>query len=284
MTLPADPVWFITGASTGFGRTLSEEVIARGWRLVATARDVDDVRDLAEGRDDKVKAVALDVTKPDTIAAAVKAATGAFGRLDVVVNNAGYGYMAAIEEGEDEPVRAMFETNVFGLIAVTKAVLPTLREQKAGWMVNMSSVAGQVAFVGSGYYSATKHAVEAVSEALSKELEPIGPKVLVVEPGPFRTDFAGRSLKTTDHPLDAYAETAGARREEMRGYAGSQPGDPVRAAKAIVDVLSSDDPPLRLVLGKMGEKVVREKLQGALDDMAEWKETTLATDFPEGEG
>ena len=284
MTLPADPVWFITGASTGFGRELADQVIARGWRLVATARNADDVKDLAQGRGDKVKAVALDVTKPDTIAAATKAATDAFGRIDVLVNNAGYGYMAALEEGEDDQVRTMFETNVFGLIAVTKAVLPTLRAQRSGFVVNISSVAGLVAFVGSGYYAATKHAVEALSEALSKELEPLGPKVMLVEPGPFRTDFAGRSLKTTEHPLEAYADTAGARRKEMKGYAGSQPGDPVRAAKAIIEAISSDHPPLRLVLGSVGEKAVREKLQGVLAEMDAWKATTLGADFPKDEG
>ncbi len=284
MTLPADPVWFITGASTGFGRDLAEQVVARGWRLVATARSVEDLKDLTEGRGDKVKAVTLDVTKPDTIASAAKTATDAFGRIDVLVNNAGYGYMAAIEEGEDDQVRAMFETNVFGLIAVTKAVLPILRAQGSGFVVNISSVAGLLAFVGSGYYAATKHAVEALSEALSKELAPLGPKVMLVEPGPFRTDFAGRSLKTTQHPLDAYAATAGARREEMKGYAGSQPGDPVRGAKAIIEAVSSDTPPLRLVLGAMGEKVVREKLEGVLSEMDAWKSVALGADFPEGEG
>ena len=284
MTLPADPVWFVTGASTGFGRDLAEQVIARGWRLVATARSVGDVQDLADGRGDRVVATALDVTKPDTIAAAVKAATDAFGRIDVLVNNAGYGYMAAVEEGEDAPVRAMFDTNVFGLVAVTKAVLPMLRAQRSGFVVNISSVAGLLAFSGSGYYAATKHAVEALSEALAKELEPLGPKVMLVEPGPFRTDFAGRSLKTTGRPLDAYAETAGARREQMKGYAGAQPGDPVRGAQAILDAVASDHPPMRLLLGAMAEKVVREKLQGVLQEMDAWKSVTLGADFPEGEG
>ena len=281
MSLPADPVWLITGCSTGFGRELARIVIDRGWRLVATARKPDALADLAEGRGDKVKVVAQDVTDPAQNRAAVQAALDAFGRIDVLVNNAGYGYMAAIEEGEDEPVRAMFETNVFGLIDVTKAALPTLRAQGEGFIVNLSSVAGALAFPGSGYYSATKHAVEAVSEALSKELAPLGPKVMLVEPGPFRTDFAGRSLHATEHPLDAYKETAGARREQMRGYSGSQPGDPVRAAEAIITALQSDAPPLRLVLGAFAVKEVTAKHEGVLKEIAAWRDTALGADFPD---
>ncbi len=281
MTLPADPVWLITGCSTGFGRELAKLIIDRGWRLVATARRPDALADLAEGREDKVKVVGQDVTDPAQNRAAIQAAVDAFGRIDVLVNNAGYGYMAAIEEGEDEPVRAMFETNVFGLIDVTKAALPTLRAQGEGFVVNLSSVAGALAFPGSGYYSATKHAVEAVSEALSKELAPLGPKVMLVEPGPFRTDFAGRSLHATQHPLDAYKDTAGARREQMRGYSGSQPGDPVRAAEAIISALQSDAPPLRLVLGAFAVREVTAKHEGVLKEIAAWRDTALGADFPD---
>ena len=269
MTLPADPVWFITGCSTGFGRELAQIVADRGWRLVATARDPAQVEDLAKGREDRVKAVALDVTQPEQVHAAVKAATDAFGRIDVLVNNAGYGYMAAVEEGEDAPIRAMFETNVFGLISVTQAALPTLRAQGEGFVVNISSVAGALAFPGSGFYAATKHAVEAISEALSKELEPLGPKVMIVEPGPFRTDFAGRSLHVSERVIDAYKETSGARREQMKGYAGSQPGDPVRASEAIITALQSDAPPLRLPLGAMAVKVI-----------AAWADLGRGADFP----
>ena len=283
MTLPADPVWFITGCSTGFGRELAQLVIARGWRLVATARNVEQVRDLAEGREDKVKGVALDVTKPEQVEAAVQAATDAFGRLDLVVNNAGYGYLAAVEEGEDAEVRAMFETNVFGLIEVTKAALPTLRQQGSGFVVNVSSVGGLVAFPGSGYYAGTKFAVEAISEALSKELAPLGPKVLIVEPGPFRTDWAGRSLKVPAERIDAYKDTAIARLEQTKGYSGKQPGDPVRAAEAIIAAVSSDTPPLRLVLGAFGYAAVKEKYEGVLKELETWRETTLGADFPESE-
>ena len=283
MTLPADPVWFITGCSTGFGRELANMVLGRGWRLVATARKAEDVKDLEDGAGGRCKVVALDVTQPTQVAAAVKAAREAFGRIDVLVNNAGYGYMAAVEEGEDEKVRAMFETNLFGLVSMTKAVLPVLREQASGFVVNISSVAGLMAFPGSGYYAATKHAVEAISEALSLELKPLGSKVLLVEPGPFRTDFAGRSIRFTDQPLDAYHETAGKRREEMKGYSGAQAGDPVRAAEAIIEALSSDKPPRRLVLGEMGYNAVRKKWGDFLDETKAWEATSLGADFPKDE-
>jgi NAD(P)-dependent dehydrogenase (short-subunit alcohol dehydrogenase family) len=283
MTLPADPVWFITGCSTGFGRDLAQQVLDRGWRLVATARNADQVKDLVDQAGDRALALPLDVTKPDQIKAAVEQAKAKFGRIDVLVNNAGYGYMAAVEEGEDEHVRTMFETNFFGLIAVTKAVLPTLREQGSGFVINISSVAGLMAFPGSGYYAATKHGVEAISEALSLELKPLGPKVLLVEPGPFRTDFAGRSIRFTEHPLDAYKETAGKRREEMKGYSGTQAGDPVRAAKAIIEALGADKPPRRLVLGEMGYQATRKKWQDFLDETQAWEETSLGADFPKDE-
>ena len=283
MTLPADPVWFITGCSTGFGRELARIVADRGWRLVATARDPAQVADLAKGREDRVKAVALDVTKPQQVQAAVKAALDAFGRIDVVVNNAGYGYMAAVEEGEDAPIRAMFETNVFGLVAVTQAVLPTLRAQGSGFVVNISSVAGALAFPGSGYYSATKHAVEAISEALAQELAPLGPKVMIVEPGPFRTDFASRSLHVSDRVIDAYKDTSGARRAQMKGYAGSQPGDPIRGSEAIIAALEADKPPLRLPLGAMAVKVIADKHAHVLAEIAAWKDVGLGADFPKDE-
>ena len=283
MSLPSDPVWLITGCSTGFGRELAKLVTARGWRVVATARDASQVADLAQAAPDRVKAVALDVTKPDQVRGAVQATLDAFGRIDVLVNNAGYGYLAAVEEGEDAQVRAMFDANVFGLADMTRAVLPTMRAQASGFVVNITSVGGLVGFAGSGYYAATKFAVEGMSEALSKELAPLGPKVLIVEPGPFRTDWAGRSLKTPEHAIDAYAETAGARRRQTAGYSGKQPGDPVRAGEAIIAALSSETPPLRLVLGEFAITAAREKLQGVLEEFAAWEAASLGADYPEGE-
>jgi NAD(P)-dependent dehydrogenase (short-subunit alcohol dehydrogenase family) len=188
------PVWFITGCSTGFGRELAKILIARGYRVVATARDPQKIADLVADHAADTLALALDVEKQPQIEAAVKATTQKFGRIDVLVNNAGYGYLAAVEEGEDDDIRAMFETNVFGLAAMTRAVLPVMRAQKAGAIVNISSMGGFIGFPGSGYYAATKFAVEGLSESLSKEVGPLGIKVLIVEPGPFRTDWAaGRS-------------------------------------------------------------------------------------------
>ena len=241
---PSKPVWFITGCSTGFGRELSTILLKRGYRVVATARDQAKIADLVAGHERTGLALALDVDKQDQIDAAVKAAAARFGRIDVLVNNAGYGYLAAVEEGDDADVRAMFDTNFFGLAAMTRAVLPIMRAQKAGAIVNVSSMGGFIGFPGSGYYAATKFAVEGLSESLSKEVGPFGIKVIIVEPGPFRTDWAGRSLKTPKKPIDAYAETAIARRKQIQAYSGTQPGDPVRASEAIIDTVERDKPPL----------------------------------------
>ena len=204
------PVWFITGCSTGFGRELAKLVIARGWRAVVTARDRAKVADLAEGATDRVLALALDVTDPSQIAQAVSETSKQFGRIDVLVNNAGYGYQSSIEEGEEDKIRAQFDANVFGLFALTRAVLPLMRAQRAGHVLNVTSVAGLVGFPASGYYAATKHAVEGLSDALAAEAGPLGIKVTCIEPGPFRTDWAGRSLIQTPSTIPDYAETAGA--------------------------------------------------------------------------
>jgi NAD(P)-dependent dehydrogenase (short-subunit alcohol dehydrogenase family) len=239
------PVWFITGCSTGFGRELSVILLKRGYRVVVTARDKAKVDDIVAGHDKNGLALALDVDKQKQIDAAVKAAEARFGRIDVLVNNAGYGYLAAIEEGDDSDVRAMFDTNFFGLAAMTRAVLPIMRAQKSGAIVNISSIGGFIGFPGSGYYAATKFAVEGLSEALSKEVAPLGIKVIIVEPGPFRTDWAGRSLKTPKKPVDAYTETAIARRRQIQGVSGSQAGDPVRASEAIITAVEQQHSPLR---------------------------------------
>jgi NAD(P)-dependent dehydrogenase (short-subunit alcohol dehydrogenase family)/uncharacterized protein (DUF1810 family) len=240
------PVWFITGCSTGFGRELCAILLKRGYRVVVTARDKAKVDDIVAGHDKNGLALKLDVDKQDQIDAAVKAAEAQFGRIEVLVNNAGYGYLAAVEEGDDADVRAMFDTNFFGLAATTRAVLPIMRAQKSGAIVNISSMGGFIGFPGSGYYAATKFAVEGLSEALSKEVAPFGIKVVIVEPGPFRTDWAGRSLKTLKKPVDAYAETAIGRRRQVQSYSGNQPGDPVRASEAIITTVEQQHSPLRL--------------------------------------
>ncbi|MGY2733259.1 oxidoreductase [Sphingomonas sp. UYP23] len=274
------PVWFITGCSTGFGRELAQQVLARGWRLVATARDAERVRDLAEGAEDRVLALALDMADAGQIAAAVTAATERFGAIDVLVNNAGYGYQASIEEGEDAEIRAQFEANVFGLFALTRAVLPGMRARKSGHVINLSSVAGFVGFPGSGYYAASKHAVEGFSDALRAEGAPVGIKVTCVEPGPFRTDWAGRSLKQTPVAIAAYAETAGKRLASTSEISGSQAGDPARAAAAMIALTEQADPPRHLVLGQWGYDAVTKTLRDALAEIEAGEATSIGTDFP----
>jgi NAD(P)-dependent dehydrogenase (short-subunit alcohol dehydrogenase family) len=273
-------VWFITGCSTGFGRELAQHVLARGGRAVVTARDAARVQDLVEAAQDRALALSLDVTDGAQIASAVTAATEKFGAIDVLVNNAGYGYMAALEEGEDDEVRAMFEANVFGLVAMTQAVLPGMRARKRGHVVNISSMGGLVGFPGVGFYNATKFAVEGLSEALAAEIRPLGLGVTIVEPGPFRTDWAGRSLKGPKHDIDAYAETAGKRRRGIAGYSGKQAGDPVRAVAAIVRAVESEQPPLHLLLGRVALDTVRGKLDALKTEIDTWEATTLGADFP----
>src|ERR1700712_3342980 len=276
-----DPVWMITGCSTGFGRELAKLVLARGWRAVVTARDPAQVQDIAEGHRDRALVLALDVTRRDQIEAAVAAATARFGRIDVLVNNAGYGYLAAIEEGEDAAVRAMFETNVFGLVDMTKAVLPVMREQRGGLIVNVSSIGGLTSFAATGYYHGTKYAVEGISESLATELKPLGIGVLIVEPGPFRTNWAGQSIKQSATRIDAYAATAGERRKQTEARSGNQAGDPVRAAQAIIDAALSDTPPLRLLLGRAALELARKKVDSLKHDFDTWEKTTIGADFPE---
>ena len=277
-----NPVWLITGCSTGFGRELAKLVLARGWRAVVTARDASNVADIAAGHADRVLALSLDVTQPAQIAEAVAATKLKFGRIDALVNNAGYGYLAAIEEGEDEAVRAMFETNVFGLIDMTKAVLPVMREQRSGLIVNISSIGGITSFAATGYYHGTKYAVEGISESLAIEVKPLGIDVLIVEPGPFRTNWAGASLKQSATQLNDYAVTAGERRKQTETRSGNQIGDPVRAAQAIIDAALSDTPPLRLLLGKAALELARKKLDLMRTDFDNWESTTLGADFPDG--
>ena len=276
-----DPVWFITGCSTGFGRELAKLVLARGWRAVVTARDVTTVKDLIEGFEDRAVAVALDVTNLSQIDTAVALAESKFGTIDVLVNNAGYGYLAAIEEGEDEAVRAMFEANVFGLVNMTKAVLPVMRRQRRGLIINISSIGGLTSFAATGYYHGTKYAVEGISESLALEVRPLGIDVMIVEPGPFRTNWAGPSIKQSATHISDYAATAGERRKQTEARSGNQAGDPVRAAQAIIDASMSAEPPLRLLLGKMALELARKKLSTMKTDFDNWEAITNGADFPE---
>jgi NAD(P)-dependent dehydrogenase (short-subunit alcohol dehydrogenase family) len=280
MALQTSPVWFITGCSTGFGRELAKLVLARGWRAVVTARDKARVADLARGAGDRALALGLDVTDAAQVAAAVETAGERFGGIDVLVNNAGYGYQASAEEGEDAEIRAQFEANVFGLFALTRAVLPGMRARRSGHILNITSVAGFVGYPGSGYYAATKHAVEGWSDSLAAEVAPLGIKVTCIEPGPFRTNWAGRSLRQTESRIADYAETAGARLKNTAERSGSQAGDPVRAGEAMIRVTESENPPRHLVLGAFGIDAVTSKLKATLAEVEAWRETSLATDFP----
>ncbi len=280
MASDTTPVWFITGCSTGFGLELAKLVLGRGWRAVVTAREASRVEGLVEGVGERGLALGLDVTQQDQVEAGVKAATGKFGRIDVLVNNAGYGYQASAEEGVEAEIRAQFDANVFGLFALTRAVLPAMRAQKSGHIINITSVAGLVGFPGSGYYAASKHAVEGWSDALAVETAPLGIKVTCVEPGPFRTDWAGRSLKQTPNRIADYADTAGARLKSTADISGKQAGDPVRAAEAMIHVTEIDAPPRHLVLGAWGHDAVTKRLRERMGEIEAWREQGLATDYP----
>lgn len=273
-------VWFITGCSTGFGRNLAQEVLQNGGKVAVTARNTDDVKDLVSKYPDTAVAIKLDVTNPEQVKAAVQQAITAFGRIDVLVNNAGIGYFGAIEESEDAEIRRMFEINFFGLASVTNNVLPIMRAQRSGHIVNISSVGGLVAFPGVGFYNATKFAVTGYSEALAKEVAPLGIKVTVIAPSGFRTDWAGRSANNTKIVIDDYAATAHTNQNTIRGYSGNQPGDPVRAAQAIIKAVESATPPIRLMLGVGALKGIRNKIVELQSDIDTWEETTVWADNP----
>jgi len=275
------PVWFITGCSTGFGRELARYTLGRGYRVVVTARKAAEVADIAVGAEPRALVLQLDVTKPEQIAASVAAAEARFGRIDVLVNNAGVGYFAAVEESDDSEVRRMFEINFWGLANMTRAVLPGMRARHTGHIVNISSMGGVRGAPAVGYYNATKFGLEGLSEALAQETAPLGVKVLIVEPSGFRTDWAGRSANQTQHPIADYDSTAGARQRQIRGYSGKQPGDPVRAAAAIVKAVEAPDAPLRLMLGKAALAAGRGKVEAMSRDFEAWAAVSEGADFPD---
>jgi NAD(P)-dependent dehydrogenase (short-subunit alcohol dehydrogenase family) len=271
--------WLITGCSSGLGRALAEAVIGTGHNAIVTARSVSSVADLAETTPERVLAVALDVTRPDQVVSAVQQAEKRFAGVDVLVNNAGYGYRGAVEEGDDADVRTLFETHFFGTVAMIKAVLPGMRGRRRGAIVNISSIGAQLTPVGSGYYSAAKAAIEGLSGALRGELAPLGISVTVVEPGAFRTDFAGRSLAQSANVIDDYAATAGQRRKERDTMHGNQPGDPAKAGAAILAAVESPEPPPFLLLGADALAAYRYVADKRAKDIANWEQLTTSTDF-----
>jgi NADP-dependent 3-hydroxy acid dehydrogenase YdfG len=277
---PDTPVWFITGCSTGFGQALAQQVVQRGWRLVATARDKARVAELATNAEDRVLVLDLDVCDNQQVQAATEAALKRFGRIDVLVNNAGYGYQSSIEEGVEADIRAQFDANVFGLFAMTRAVLPTMRAQRSGHVINITSVAGLIGYPGSGYYAASKHAVEGFSDALNAEVKPLGIAVTCVEPGPFRTDWAGRSLHQTPSTIEDYRDTAAKRMATTRDSSGTQKGDPVRAGEAMIALTQMDTPPRHLVLGSWGHDAVLTDRRARLEEIESTREMSHGADFP----
>ena len=268
--------WFITGAASGFGHAFATYALSKGYNVVATARDAARLEGLAASAPDRVLAHALDVNRPEDAAGAIAAAVTRFGRIDVLINNAGYGIVGAVEETPEAELRAVMETNFFGAIAVTRAALPFLRAQRAGAIVNISSLGGQLSFPGFGAYSATKFALEGLSEALAQELAPFGVKVLIVEPGAFRTDFAGSALRHMP-VLDAYRDIVGGIREFATGMNATQEGDPLKAAAAIDMALNAADTPLRLQLGRDSVAAIREHAQTLLDQLQAWEAVALDT-------
>jgi NAD(P)-dependent dehydrogenase (short-subunit alcohol dehydrogenase family) len=279
MTKNTSPrVWFITGTSSGLGRAIAQAALDHGDRVVATARSTDRIADLERDFADRAVALPLDVTDPDQARAAIDAAVGAFGRIDVVVNNAGYGALGALEELSDEQLRSQFETNLFGALQVTRAALPQLRRQRSGHIVQLSSLSATVANPGESAYVGSKAALEGVSESLAKEVAHLGIRVTIVQPGPFRTDFAGRSLQKAD-PIDDYADTVGAARELIAQLDGNQPNDPTRGAEAIIRAIESTDPPLHLALGEDAIEAIRANLDEHRAELDAWAEVGGATGF-----
>lgn len=273
-------VWLITGCSTGFGREIALAALASGANVAVTARRLESVADICQQFPEQTLALALDVTDSEQIGAAVAAVIDRYGRIDVLVNNAGYGYVGAIEEGEEEAVRALFETNFFGVLALTKAVLPHMRRQRSGRIINNSSQAGLMSNPGTGYYSASKYALEGMMEALGKEVLPFNIYVSSVQPGAFRTDWSGRSMQRTATPIDDYYAHVGSRLDMIADINGKQPGDPVRAAQAFLMLASCDKPPAQLLLGAGVLATYRDKLKGLQDSLDTWESTTLSADFP----
>ncbi|KUL36393.1 short-chain dehydrogenase [Streptomyces sp. NRRL F-4489] len=271
------PVWLITGSSSGLGRALAEHALRRGDRVAVTARDTAAVADLAAAYGHRALALRLDVTDPASVTAAVEASEKEFGRIDVLVNNAGYGYLAAIEEGEDTAVRALYDTNVHGVVTVLKAVLPGMRARRSGRIVNISSFGGLAAFAATGYYHATKFALEGLSESLAAEVAPLGITVTIAEPGGLRTQWAGTSMRQSPIRLADYEATAGARRASTLAVSGRQPGDPARAAAAIATAVDATDPPLRLLLGSdalAGARARQERTRKEIDANASLTRST----------
>jgi len=274
--MSTSPVWFITGASSGFGRAFTEHALSQEYRVVATARNRTAVDALAEKHPDRVLALQMDVTRHAQIDEAVRQTIARFGTVDVLINNAGYGVVGAVEETPEEELRAQMETNFFGAVAVIRAFLPQFRQQGHGAIVNLSSMGGRLSYPGFGAYSASKFALEGISEALAQELKPLGIKVLIVEPGQFRTDLAGAGMRHMPE-IAAYAKSVGPIRQFARTMHGTQEGDPRKAAHAIDLALRDENTPLRLQLGRDAVDAIRSHAEGMLGDLKHWESLAVDT-------
>jgi len=272
-------VWFITGSSTGLGRALAEVCLREGYSVAATARNPAALDDLKKQYGSRIICPELDVTKPDQVRRAITATLSHFGHIDVAVNNAGYGLIGAVEEVTDAEIRAQLETNFFGALDVTRAILPHFRHQRSGHFVNISSIGGFRAIAGAAIYNATKFALEGLSEALAKEVAPLGIRVVLVEPGPFRTDFGGRSINDTPNRIPDYTATAGKMREYYQAAHGKQVGDPIKAAEAMINAVESKEDFLRLPLGQATIQGMREKMAQVEKDISKWEDVAMKTAF-----
>jgi NAD(P)-dependent dehydrogenase (short-subunit alcohol dehydrogenase family) len=271
--------WLITGCSSGLGLAFAEQVLKQGYNAIITSRKLEDIQNLADQYPDTALALSLDVTDNDQISSVIRQAETKFGSIEVLLNNAGYGYRAAVEEGDDDDVRALFDTNFFGTVNMIKAVLPGMRNRKSGTIFNVSSIGGRFSSPGSGYYSAAKYAMEGMSDALRKEVSPLGIRVVVIEPGAFRTDFAGRSLQGAKTNISDYDETVGPRRKENDKTNGTQPGDPNKAAQAIIELEESEQVPFRILLGTDAVKIITSELEAQKLELETWKHISIKTDF-----
>jgi short-subunit dehydrogenase len=271
--------WFITGVSGGLGRALAQEVALSGDVVIGTLRKQHQIADFDSLVPEKTFGVMLDVNHPSHFQKVLDTAILNFGNIDVLVNNAGYGLFGAIEEVSLEEARQQMETNFFGALALTQAFLPYMRERRSGHIIQISSMAGIKSVPGAGLYNASKFALEGFSEALALEVEPLDIKVTIVEPGPFRTNWAGDSSIRAAKVIDDYAPTAGSRIATINGYSGQQPGDPAKAAKAIIKIANSENPPLRLALGKVAIDAIRSKLRSMEEELSEWEKVGLDTSF-----
>lgn len=272
-------VWFITGSSTGFGRLLAEQLLRQEERVIATACDLSKIEDLQTSYPESARVFALDVTKPNQIESVSKAGIGAFGQVDVLVNNAGYGINGAIEEVSEQEFEPVLQTNLYGLIRTTRAFLPHFRSRGSGHIFNLSSIGGLIGTAGWGFYNVSKFAVEGFSEALAEEMKPFGVHVTVIEPGPFRTDFLGRSGKLAEKEIPGYEKTAGVARAYLRNTDGKQAGDPQKAVEAIILVAATPEPPLHLLLGKSALKRFRTRLGQWQENLNAWETVTTGADF-----